>query len=130
MMSKFPFTPQGVQDMQAALYVLPDDQLHAVALSVRADFVAWLLDTFEFSASQLDFISSLNSFFLISTGDSAAVAIYNRLPITLTLLSGAKKSQGTTGKLVRKKNNTQESGDGDGEYEGEGDLEFEIEDPE
>lgn len=130
-MEKFPFTPQGVQDMQAALYALPNDQLHAMALSIRADFVAWLQDMFEFSPSQLEFIQNLNPFFLISAGDSTAMAAYNRLPITLTLIDKSDNRRSTgTGKLIRKKNNTQESGDGDGEYEGEGDLEFEIEDPE
>lgn len=115
-MAKFPFTPQGVQDMQAELYALPDDQLRAIAETIRTHFSGWVLDTFELDSGQQQFFGGLSPLFIRSSADSTSLAVANRLPIILVKPEVSLRTE----KLIRKKNNLTDGSNGSGDYEASG----------
>jgi len=122
-MKTYPFTPSGVQDMQADLYALPDTQLELVAYHIQTDFSGWIQQTFDLDPGQQTFLINLSPFFITSSGFSTALAVRNRLAIRL--VTPALKGM-LTEKLIRKTNNLVDESDGDGGYEASGELEFEI----
>lgn len=58
-MPLFPFSPEGVQDLLAELYALPDPDLAIEANAISSDFKLWIADKFILSAGQLrNFVST------------------------------------------------------------------------
>lgn len=108
--------------MQAELYALPDDQLRAIAETIRTHFSGWVLDTFELDSGQQQFFGGLSPLFIQSSADSTSLAVGNRLPITLVKPEASLRTE----KLIRKKNNLTDESNGSGDYEASGGLEYEI----
>jgi predicted alpha/beta hydrolase len=89
-MNNYPFTPLGVQDMQAALYALTDTQLELVAQLIETDFGAWVTNTFQLDPSQLLYLDGMNATFLQSLGQRTALAVRHRLPLVVMIWRNAR----------------------------------------
>lgn len=82
-MSKFPFTPQGVQDKLDELYALPDTDLILEASLIKADFRGWIMDSFLLNNDQKTFLSKMNDRACDYYGAQCELCFRYRLNITL-----------------------------------------------
>lgn len=124
---KYPFTTEGVQAFNAHLQTLNEAALKQQADMAMANFKDWLNATFELSAAQLAFIEALHPTFLSTASLQTAIAIENRLPISLIKPSDKNRAPELRGsKLIRDKSSVQAQADGEGNYSAEGELVYEI----
>jgi len=84
MKQKFPFTPEGVDDMLSTLYAEDDAVIETEAVAVEQNFNPWMEDNFELTSEQVDYMNSLGPIFSEQTGLHLAHAFRHRLPVTLT----------------------------------------------
>ncbi|QIL42203.1 hypothetical protein G7074_24845 [Pedobacter sp. HDW13] len=82
-MQKFPFTDLGVQDLQNQLYQCTDAQLKAEEDLILLNFRKWVAEHFTLSTDQLLFIEKQDRKMISFLASQTAIAIINRLPITL-----------------------------------------------
>lgn len=78
-----PMTPTGVEDKIKALYLLSDTALQVEALSIQADFKAWVRANFILSTKQEDYLDDLNAQISAYFGSQSSICFSNRLPIEL-----------------------------------------------
>lgn len=119
-MAQEPFTPAGVQQKQADLYVLPDTQLKAQANLVRADFRQWVKDNFLLDTNQTNYLDGIDNRWVQLVSCQTGFAIENRLPIDLVVVGPI-----TASKLIRNPN-TLFATWGPGGFEAGGSMTFEI----
>jgi len=84
-MSKFPFTPAGVEDKCEELYSLSDAALEAEATAVRTNFRSWMNDNFVLDSAQLTYLNGMNNTVLDFYGEQCAFCFLHRLPIYLEI---------------------------------------------
>lgn len=82
-MAKLPLTPEGVQKKQEELYRLDDQDLLKVSTDISRDVKRWLIDNFEVSAEQEDYIKNMSDDFALFQGCQLASGIIGRMPIRL-----------------------------------------------
>lgn len=82
-MEKFPFSPQGLTDLQTMLFALPDSELQQQADLIGNDFRAFLAAHFELNPSQLTFLVDMDQDFILDAASSSKSFIERRLMITL-----------------------------------------------
>jgi len=83
-MQKFPLSPQGLQELLAQLYQLPDSELSLEAASAAADFKTWLAEKFELGQSQLDYLDAVGTQFIANAAEQVRYFLAARKPIVLT----------------------------------------------
>lgn len=82
-MQKFPFTNEGFQQLQNALYALTDAALEIEATAIQSDFNNWMNHHFELASSQVDFLQHLDERAVSFIAFKTSFAVGNRLPISL-----------------------------------------------
>lgn len=82
-MPLFPFSPQGVQDLLAQLYALPDPDLAIEANAISSDFKLWIANNFILSAGQLTYLNGMSSSVTDYYGQLCSFCFDNRLDILL-----------------------------------------------
>lgn len=124
-MTKFPFSNEGFQALQQNLYALSDPDLFAVSNRVFNHFNEWMAENFDLSPSQIDFLETLSPKMTNFLSAQTAMAIGNRLPVTLTKPDG--KSENLRGtKLIRPSSEASATSEGEEGFEVEGNLDIEI----
>lgn len=99
-MNKVPLSDAGIIQLQTNLYALSDAALLAEAKSLHQDFASWLDDHIILDNDQLTWFKSIDKIFRDYISAKTAIALINRLPITLELPpvppagSGANKVSG------------------------------------
>jgi hypothetical protein len=83
-MTKYPFTPTGASDLQAALYALSDADLLLQADAVRLDFKQFMKDNFTLSTAQESYLDALDSRLVSYLSENISFCFIYRLPIYLT----------------------------------------------
>lgn len=81
-MSKPALTPNGVNQKTSELYGLADSALMAQAALIAVDLLTWMVDNFELTVAQYDYLIDLDPAFLTVFKDQVSRAIANRWPIT------------------------------------------------
>ncbi len=84
-MEKVAFSPLGFKQLEEQLHQLTDIELIAEADAVLADYITWAEEHIILSPAQLNYLNSLDNFFIASLASNAAVAFINRLPLNLVL---------------------------------------------
>ncbi|WP_277014286.1 hypothetical protein [Flavobacterium lindanitolerans] len=82
-MPLFPFSPEGVQDLLAELYALPDPDLAIEANAISSDFKLWIADKFILSAGQLSYLNAISNGVTDYYGQQCSFCFGNRLEIIL-----------------------------------------------
>jgi hypothetical protein len=82
-MQKFPFTNEGFQELQNALYALPDAALEIEATAIQSDFNNWMNKHFELAPSQVNFLQHLDERAVSFLAFQTSFAVGNCLPIFL-----------------------------------------------
>jgi len=121
-MEKFPFTPQGVQDLLTQLYALTDPQLELEAASLQADLPAWLRAKFDLTTHQETYLDNLGATFINFSATRSSFALANRLPIEL-IVPEAARGQQEQEKIIKSSDKTSL----DSNDEPSGSLTFEVE---
>lgn len=97
-------TPNGVDQKTSELYALDDNALLAQAALISVDIVTWIVDNFELTGSQYNYLIGLDPDFLTVFKDQAARAVANRWPITYTPGPGTEDIAAVAGeKWIRSK---------------------------
>jgi len=84
-MTKQPFTPQGVSDLQQELYALPEDLLRQQADLIRNDFLNWVPEHFILDERQQDFFNQLGEDYIFNLSAQLSVAVRNRMGVLLNV---------------------------------------------
>lgn len=82
-MEKFPFSPQGLTDLQTMLFALPDPALQEQADEIGNNFKAYLITHFEFSLSQLAYLEAMDENFIADASLQSKSFVERRLKIGL-----------------------------------------------
>ncbi|RKR80710.1 hypothetical protein BDD43_0842 [Mucilaginibacter gracilis] len=91
-MSQQPFTSAGVQQKQAELNQLSQNDRLTQANLIRSDLVTWLNDNFTLNQAQRTYLSQMDSRFIEQASNQTGFAIENQLPVTLVFQgAGATK---------------------------------------
>ena len=80
-MFKPALTPFGVNQKTSELYALSDNALLAQVALISIDIVTWIVDNFELTAAQYDYLIGLDPAFLTVFKEQASRAIANRWPV-------------------------------------------------
>lgn len=120
---KHPFTPEGIAAWQQSLQPLTQQQLQELASQITANFKIWLANTFILEPSQLNYLKSINAYFLQLLAAQLAFAVANKLNVTLTKPQSSAL-RGT--KLIRDKSTLQANADGQGNVNASGEVVIEI----
>lgn len=87
MSQKFPFTPDGVQQKQAELYSLADDQLLAQAQSIACGgLMKWLEENFQLTDDQISYLNTVPANPMFAWGAQISSAVIGRLEITMDII--------------------------------------------
>ena len=119
-MPPYPFTPEGVLQMQNELYSQSDAYVHAQAALVRDDFRQWVADQFSLSSDQQAYLFELDEAFVQTAAFQLSTAITWRLSITLIVPAETMP----TSKLIRTENNFVPVSSHDKRYRVTGSLTF------
>lgn len=120
-MPKVPLTPAGIAQLQTDLYALPDPELFVEADAAYTDFVAWVDSKIELIPAQLTWLGDIDEMFIKLLGIKTAIALKNRLDLSLTMASGSG-----SGKWFQDKDTIAPKWVGTGEIVATGTLEFET----
>jgi len=104
-MEKFPFTDSGVQALQNQLYQSTDNQLRTEGDLILLDFSKWLSKHFNLSDRQLLFIAKQDQKMIGFLATQTAIAIVNRLPVTLIKPISQPNNELADSKLIRPESN-------------------------
>jgi hypothetical protein len=121
-MAQQPFTPAGVQQMQADLYLLSDADLQVEAALIRSDFRQWVADKFILDASQETYLANLQDEFVAIAAGQTGTAVTYRLGIIMVVPDEPQLAS----KLIRTTNVMQPVSSSDGTFGITGDLIFTI----
>lgn len=101
-MNTFPLTPQGVTELTATLYGLPQQDLQNEADAVGADFGAWIKSHFDLTASQITYLDNIDQGWKDNAAAETKYALENQLEITLIKdsFSRGEDEGGDRGKLI------------------------------
>ncbi|QIH33476.1 hypothetical protein [Sphingobacterium sp. DR205] len=80
-MFKPALTPYGVNQKTTELYAFDDNSLLAQAALISVDIVTWIVDNFELTAAQYNYLIGLDPGFLAIFKDQASRAVANRWPV-------------------------------------------------
>ncbi len=126
-MEKFPFTSGGATELVTGLYALPDGALQMEAKEANADFVAWLLNHFDFEPSQVTYLEGMSTILLSFIGSQVTTAIRHRLALSLVKLLPVSKTAALRDcKLIEIKSKIDTDGDGSGSESASGFVIVEI----
>jgi hypothetical protein len=100
-MPPYPFTPEGVQQMQEELYVKSDADLQAQAALIAGDFRQWVADMFFLSSAQQAYLYELDDSFVEMASFQLNTAVIWRLNVFLIVPAETMPAS----KLVRTTNN-------------------------
>lgn len=81
-MIKPALTPKGVKQKTGELFALTDSALLAQAALAAVDVVTWMVDNFELTVAQYDYLIGLSNPFLTSFNEQVSRAIANKWDIT------------------------------------------------
>lgn len=99
MNTKYPFTSAGFADLQAALYALPDAELQAEANALLLDFVRWMLEHFELSLEQAEYLLGLSDETIAFNAYACSFALRHRLPVYLDKQEKPEQAGGSRGRV-------------------------------
>ncbi|TCC88643.1 hypothetical protein EZ428_18575 [Pedobacter frigiditerrae] len=82
-MNKFPFTSAGLTDLLTQLFALPDAELQVQADAIGNDFRGFTVEHFELSATQVNFLNSLDERFVTTAARDCKDFVQRRKMIGL-----------------------------------------------
>jgi hypothetical protein len=123
-MNKLPFTQEGVNQLLQDLYSLPASELKDQSILVHYDFKNWVIDRFDFTSDQINFLYGLPEESVSFMASNASFAIANKLPIVLEKDDAPISLRGN--KFIRPKSELSSSATDGGSFEAEGQLIIEI----
>lgn len=84
-MTQYPFTSQGMADLTAALYALPDSSLKVQVNALVSNPAQWISNNFSLDTSQQTYLSGLSATALDNIAGITAWFFSNRLPVYLNV---------------------------------------------
>jgi len=84
-MTPQPFTPAGVQQLQAELNQLSPADLQTQVNLIQSDMASWVSNNFTLTADQQTYLGGIDDRFMNYAGNLTAFAVANNLPISLTV---------------------------------------------
>ncbi len=87
-MPKVPLTTAGINQLQNNLYALPDPELFVEADAAHQNFVSWVDSHIQLTQAQLTWLGDIDVLFLDLLAVKTAIALKNRLTLSLELGSG------------------------------------------
>ena len=83
-MTQQPFTPAGVQQMQAELNQLSPSDLQAQVNLIESDLRTWVSNNFILDSNQQAYLQQIDDRFMSYAGNLTGFAVANQLTISLT----------------------------------------------
>ena len=120
----YPLNSLGVAEMLKNLYALPDRDLAMQSLEIRTNFRKWVMDNFNLSTSQIDYLNSLPNDSVQYFGDQCSFCFIHRLNITLDY--PAPPAQTRVGKWTGASSSTKLTTNSEGKEEASGEFNFFI----
>jgi hypothetical protein len=84
-MTQQPFTPAGVQQMQAELNQLSPSDLQTQVNLIQSDLRSWVSDNFTLDSDQQTYLQQIDDSFMNYAGNLTGFAVANKLTISLTV---------------------------------------------
>ena len=104
-MAQQPFATTGVQAKLSELYDLNDTLLGNEADALETDFRSWMKTNFSFDTAQSAYLDNMDDQWIDTAANRTALAIRNRLDITLDTPNGYPQGIQYASKIVRSEDN-------------------------
>jgi len=91
--SSYPLTASGINEVMKDLQAMPQFELEAEAAELKSNFKGWMAGRFELSPKQLTFLNGIDETTTTLTSQACSFALANGLPIYLEKGSKAVVAQ-------------------------------------